>query len=62
MREEPQDAAADTPPETIVRVDCGGTCHLLTRLDPEDPVEPGDVLQYRCPDCLERFDVVYETD
>ncbi len=41
-------------------VDCGGTAHLITPLPPDDDVYPGDVLVYRCTDCLERFDVVYE--
>ncbi len=42
----------------IVCVDCGGTCHLLTYLDDETPPAPGDVLAYRCEDCLDRWDVV----
>lgn len=44
-------------PTTIVCVDCGGTCHLLTYLDPEVPPEAGDYLAYRCEDCLDRWDV-----
>jgi len=43
----------------IVCVECGGTAHLLTFL-PEEGVEPGDVLAYRCADCNDRFDVVWE--
>lgn len=50
------------PPEQIVCVECGGRCHLLQPIDPEDPPEPGDVLAYRCEDCIDRFDVVYEPD
>jgi hypothetical protein len=51
------DRAAGTP-ETIVCVECGGTCHLLSHPPPDDPFEPGDVVAYRCADCLERFDIV----
>lgn len=49
------------PPETIVCVDCGGTCHLLTRpFEDEDGTvgfRSGDVVSYRCADCLDRWDV-----
>lgn len=45
-------------PRVIVCVDCGGRAHLLTHLDPEVPTEPGDVLAYRCEDCMDRWDIV----
>ena len=45
-------------PETIVCVDCGGTCHLLSTAPPDDPFQPGDVVAYRCADCMDRWDVV----
>ena len=38
--------------ETIVCVDCGGTCGRLTA-DPELGWEVGDVVAYRCADCLD---------
>ena len=41
----------------IVCVDCGGRCHLLSHR-PEDGFEPGDVVAYRCSDCLDRWDLV----
>jgi hypothetical protein len=44
-------------PATIVCVDCGGTAHLLSFV-PEDGFQPGDVVAYRCADCLDRWDVV----
>lgn len=47
------------PPATIVCVDCGGQAHLLTSAD---DLEAGDVLVYRCEDCLDRWDIVYEPD
>jgi hypothetical protein len=50
------------PPPTIVCVECGGTCGLLQDVGPEDELEPGDVVAYRCGDCAERFDVVLTED
>ncbi len=50
----------DVPLE-IVCVDCGGRAHLLTILD-DEPVEAGDVLAYRCEDCLDRWDIVMTDD
>ena len=53
-------------PETIVCVDCGGVCHLLTVMDrgTEDP--EGDdatvIAAYRCEDCLDRWDMELELD
>lgn len=44
-------------PETIVCVECGGTSYRLT-YPPHEGDEPGDVVGYRCRDCLERWDVV----
>ena len=44
-------------PERIICVDCGGTCHLLgAAADAE--FEPGDVVAYRCEDCLDRWDLI----
>ena len=45
-------------PDTIVCVDCGGTCHRLSTPPPDDPFQPGDVVAYRCADCMDRWDVV----
>lgn len=48
-------------PAEITCVDCGGTCHLLT--PPIDDgsgyigFRAGDVVAYRCEDCLDRWDV-----
>jgi len=47
----------DDLPDTIVCVDCSGTCHRLTpRFDDGD--RAGDVVAYRCEDCLDRWDLV----
>lgn len=51
----------DVPGE-IVCVDCGGTCHLITYLPEDEPVSEGSVLAYRCEDCLDRWDIVWEEE
>ncbi|MEX1134859.1 MAG: hypothetical protein WED83_08460 [Acidimicrobiia bacterium] len=48
------------PPESISCVECGGTAHLISFLPPDEDLEPGAALAYRCADCLDRFDVVWE--
>lgn len=46
------------PTPEIICIDCGGRCFLLTH-PPEDGIwEPGDVIAYRCEDCLDRWDLV----
>jgi hypothetical protein len=35
---------------------------MLQPLGPDDDLEPGDIVAYRCPDCEERFDVVVDID
>jgi hypothetical protein len=49
----------DAPP-MITCVDCGGRCHLLSYPDPDEGFAPGDVVAYRCADCLDRWDIVIE--
>jgi hypothetical protein len=47
------------PEPVIVCVDCGGRAHLLTPPRAEPPAwEPGDIVAYRCEDCLDRWDLV----
>ena len=56
------------PEPEIVCVDCGGRAFLLSRpraVGPSDgdSVEeadwlPGDIVAYRCADCLDRWDLV----
>ena len=43
-------------PATIICVDCGGTCHLLVH--PDEELDPGDPVAYRCTDCMDRWDLV----
>ena len=51
-----------TPEEEIVCIDCGGRAFLLSRPrhgdSPDDPWLPGDIVAYRCEDCLDRCDLV----
>lgn len=47
--------------EHIVCVDCGGRCHLISFL-PDEPLEAGAILAYRCEDCLDRWDIVWESN
>ena len=50
------------PADVIVCVDCGGRAHLLT-FPPEDGIwEAGDIVSYRCADCMDRWDLVLEDD
>ena len=48
------------PPATISCVECGGIAHLLSYLPPDEDPEPGTALAYRCEDCGDRFDLVWE--
>lgn len=54
------DRMTDGPPTVYTCIDCGGDAHLISYLAPDEPVEPGTPLAYRCSDCWERFDVVWE--
>jgi hypothetical protein len=48
-------------PQTIICVDCGGTCHLLSYA-PDEGFEPGDIVAFRCADCLDRWDIELTAD
>ncbi|MEM8619998.1 MAG: hypothetical protein AAGF73_09770 [Actinomycetota bacterium] len=50
------------PANEIVCIDCGGRCFLLTQPTEDGIWEPGDVVAYRCEDCLDRWDLVLEED
>lgn len=52
--DEPEELA----PERIDCIDCGGVAHLLTRPDDTGRFWPGDLLTYRCEDCLDRWDLI----
>jgi hypothetical protein len=48
------------PATTIVCVECGGTAWLIQPVQPDDELEVGDVVAYRCSECLDRFDLVVD--
>jgi hypothetical protein len=57
------------PDPVITCIDCGGRAHLLSRpRDPDvedaaaEPWQAGDIVTYRCADCLDRWDLVLEDD
>jgi len=51
-----------SPRETIVCVDCGGTAHLITAPREDGEWFAGDVVTYRCSDCLDRWDLELTVD
>ena len=48
------------PPDHITCVDCGGPCSMLTYPTENGRWYEGDVVAYRCRDCLDRWDIVLE--
>jgi DNA-directed RNA polymerase subunit RPC12/RpoP len=48
------------PPLVYTCIDCHGEAHLITYLPEDGVVEPGTALTYRCSDCMERFDVIWQ--
>ena len=50
------------PDPTFPCVECGGFCHLLTHPNEAGTWEPGEIVAYRCSDCLERFDIELTDD
>jgi hypothetical protein len=44
--------------EVITCIDCGGRAHLISYPPAERDWEPGDLITYRCEDCLDRWDLV----
>ncbi len=49
------------PPKQYDCVECGGTAHLISFLPENEDIEEGTPLAYRCSDCMDRFDVVWES-
>lgn len=39
--------------DTITCIDCGGTCHRIPLDPPALGWQPGDVVTYRCCDCID---------
>ena len=50
------------PDPIITCIDCGGRAHLLTPPREDGTWEPGEVVAYRCQDCLDRWDIVLPDD
>lgn len=48
--------------EKIDCMECGARASLAQPLDPEIPIEEGDVLVYICGECNQRWDVVVDID
>jgi DNA-directed RNA polymerase subunit RPC12/RpoP len=46
------------PDRQITCIDCGGRAFLLTHPREDGIWEPGDIVAYRCEDCLDRWDIV----
>lgn len=50
------------PPDTITCMDCLGMCRIISYAPPDEGFQPGDVIAYRCRDCGDRWDIVWEPD
>jgi hypothetical protein len=50
------------PEEQITCIDCGGRAFLLTPPREDRVWLPGDIVAYRCEDCLDRWDLVLPED
>jgi hypothetical protein len=45
----------------ITCIDCGGRAHLISHPPGEDDAggwQPGDLVVYRCEDCMDRWDLI----
>jgi hypothetical protein len=49
-------------PTEIECVECGGIAHLISFLPQDGPLEPGYPVAYRCSNCQERFDLIWEEE
>jgi len=50
------------PDPQITCIDCGGRAFLLTPAREDRVWLDGDIVAYRCEDCLDRWDLVLEDD
>ncbi|MBM3828531.1 MAG: hypothetical protein FJW09_07805, partial [Actinobacteria bacterium] len=46
------------PESEIECIDCGGRCYLTTHAREDGRWYPGDIVTYKCRDCLDRWDLV----
>lgn len=49
-------------PRQIDCVECGGVAHLISFLPEDEDLPPEYPVAYRCADCMERFDLVWEPE
>ena len=55
----PTDASGDPlVSDRIDCIDCGGVAHLISKTDDTGRFWPGDLVVYRCEDCLDRWDLI----
>jgi hypothetical protein len=54
------DEFVNGPDREIICIDCGGRAFLLTPAREDDRWYAGDVVAYRCEDCLDRWDIVLD--
>lgn len=50
------------PPQVITCIECGADAHLISFLPQDEPVDPGTPLAYRCSECMDRFDILWDED
>ncbi len=50
------------PDRQITCIDCGGRAFLLTAPREDGVWLSGDIVAYRCEDCLDRWDLVMDDD
>lgn len=48
--------------DSILCVDCGGMCHRIPFEAPELGWRPGDVVTYRCSDCIDLWYLEVDED
>ena len=47
-----------TPHPQIDCIDCGGRCFLISYAPEDGRWHPGDLITYRCEDCMDRWDLL----
>lgn len=52
----------DAPDETHPCVDCGGICYLTSKPHEDGRWRPGDLMRYRCRDCLDEWFLIFKEE
>jgi DNA-directed RNA polymerase subunit RPC12/RpoP len=50
------------PESEIDCIDCGGRAYRLSRPDEDGLFAPGDIIAYRCRDCWDRWDLLFDPE